>query len=118
MVCVVCVCVCIDMCAMLHFLQVEPQKRKMVQFSDSSGEEEGGRMKERGRVSTRKRETVTPNTPPEPQGNTAKLRYKYRGESRPQQTPSGLTQAHTTPTQLNLLKNSRGIKAWVRQFNI
>lgn len=84
---------------MHYFLQVEPQKRKMAQYSDSSSEEEGGRVRERGRVPTRKRESVTPKTPPEPQGNTAKIRYKYRGESRPQQAPSGLTQAPITLTQ-------------------
>ncbi|XP_062379447.1 spectrin beta chain, non-erythrocytic 5 [Sardina pilchardus] len=66
--------------AQMTALTVEPQKRKMAQFSDSSGEDEEKGQKERGRVTTLKRQSTAPKAPPEPQGATAKMRYKYRGK--------------------------------------
>ncbi|XP_076156260.1 spectrin beta chain, non-erythrocytic 5 [Alosa pseudoharengus] len=65
--------------AQMTALTVEPQKRKMTQFSDSSSEDEERGVKERGRVATLKRQSSAPKAPPEPQGTTAKMRYKYRG---------------------------------------
>ena len=56
----------------------------MAQYSDSGEEEEDeGGAKERGKLPVPK-ENVTPKTPSEPQGATAKIRFKYRGVSTPQ----------------------------------
>lgn len=57
-------------------IQTEPQQTKMVNYSDSSGDERET-VKEKGRISVKNRESSP--ALPQMQEFNAKIRFKYRG---------------------------------------